>query len=487
MPRQPRGALIPALETNFDGDSPLHRQIYGRIRTAVLTGALPAGAKLPSSRMLASDIGVSRNTIEEAYGHLETEGFLVRRTGSGSFVSDTLLHARRVRGGMSSPTGRRAVSSRGKTMGAQRACIEPLTARPFVGIPAVEAFPLETWHRLIAKRARELTHENLLYGHPAGHPDLRQAIATYLCAARGVHCDANQVLVLSSSQQGLDLAARVLIDPGDDVWMEEPGYHGARAALQACGARTVPVNVDEHGLDVEEGKRIAPTARLAYVTPSHHYPLGITMSLERRLALLEWARRSGSWILEDDYDSEYRYCGRPLSSIQGLDTSERVIYIGTFTKVMFPSLRLAYIVVPRDLMETFVNARTQIDGHAAPFFQSVLADFMNEGHFGTHVRRMRSLYSARRDVFIEAAQRELGDMMTMGPTDGGLHAMGFLRFGNDRDAAARAGARDIHVQPLSRFYAGGHPRSGLVMGYAGLSPAVIRSALRTLGRAIRSA
>lgn len=484
MSRQPRGALIPSLETTLDGDLPLHRQIYGRIRSAVLTGALPAGAKLPSSRVLADDIGVSRNTIEEAYGHLETEGFLVRRTGSGSFVSDTLLHARRTRAG-SLPSGRRSVSARGKSMGAQRNCIEPMTVRPFVGVPAVEAFPLETWHRLIARRARELAPENLLYGQPAGHPDLREAIATYLCAARGVRCDANQVIVLSSSQQGLDLAARVLIDTGDEVWMEEPGYHGARAALHACGARTVPVRVDENGLDVDEGKRIAPTARLAYVTPSHHYPLGITMSLERRLALLEWARRAGAWILEDDYDSEYRYCGRPLSSIQGLDTSERVIYIGTFTKVMFPSLRIAYIVVPHDLVDTFVNARTQIDGHNAPFFQTVLADFMNEGHFGTHVRRMRSLYMARRDVFVEAAERELGDIVTLGPTDGGLHATGFLRVGNDRDVAASAGARDIHVQPLSRFYAGAHPRMGLVMGYAGLSPNMIREGLRTMGKAIR--
>ena len=481
--KQPAGALLPNLEGPFEAGAPLHLQIYRRIRGAVLGGVLPLGSRLPSTRTLAADLGVSRNTAEEAFSQLEAEGYLVRRVGDGSYVAlpDSPARPAPPRTGRGSAPGGRALSRRGQTIAAASACVEPTVPRPFAaGLPALDAFPFEVWSRLLTRRLRRSGRELLGYGDPAGYGPLREAIVSYLGTARGVTCSPRQVIVLTSSQQALDLAARLLVDPGDEVWMEEPGYLGARSALTAAGARIVPVPVDENGLDVARGEALAPGARLAYVTPSHQYPIGVTLSLERRLALLAWAERAGSWIVEDDYDSEFRYTGRPLAAIQGLDSGGRVLYVGTFTKALFPGLRLAYLVAPEDLVDAFVHARTLMDGHTPTLLQAVLADFLSEGHFGAHVRRMRALYHERRDALLEASE-ELGGRAVLGPVEAGFHATLHLPEGTDDRAVARcAAAQGIEVQPLSSFHVGNVVKPGLVLGFAGLSPEAIRKGMKTL-------
>lgn len=476
MPRTKReGVLLDDLEGTREDGAPRYRVVYERFRDAILSGALKAGTALPSTRTIAAETSVSRKTAEEAYAQLESEGYVVRRAGSGSFVAEVTLpsRARPVR-----PSGRRTLSARGRASVAAMSCVEPAEVRAFAaGLPALEAFPFEIWQRLIARHARRLDAASLVYGDPAGALALREAIAAYLTGSRGVRCDASQVIVVSSSQQGIDLVARLFLDPGDAAWLEDPGYYGARAALTSAGARIVPVPVDGDGLDVARGEQLAPEARLAYVTPSNQYPLGSTMSLERRLALLEWARRTSAWIIEDDYDSEFRYDGRPVASIQGLDRAGRVFYIGTFTKTLYPSLRLGYVVAPPDLVERLVVARTQIDGHPSTFMQRVVADFMSEGHFGAHVRRMRALYHARRDVFVDAVDRQLG--LPIANADAGMRATVFLRR-NDEEVSLRAAQAGLVAPALSRYFVGEGKRNGLVLGYAGLEPAAIRKAVAKL-------
>jgi GntR family transcriptional regulator/MocR family aminotransferase len=470
-----RGPLLDAISSSNDG-LPRYQTIYRSLRASILGGTLKAGTRLPSTRTFAADLHVSRKTAEEAYAQLEREGFVERRTGSGTYVADVPAPARKVRVRLE---GDRRMAIRSRAAMDAVSCVEPQVVRPFAaGLPALDAFPVDLWRRLVALHARRLDANEMIYGDPAGYAPLREAVASYLVASRGVNCDASQVIIVNSSQQALDLAARMLLDPGDEAWIEDPGYYGARAAFLSAGARVVPVPVDAEGLDVAAGVALAPRARVAYVTPSNQYPLGTTMSLERRLALLEWTRRANAWIVEDDYDGEFRYDGRPLAAIQGLDTTGRVLYAGTFTKSLYPSLRLAYLVVPPDLVDPFVRARTQLDGHPATFMQAVVADFLAGGHFGAHVRRMRALYHSRRDILLAALRRLRVDVAG---SDAGLRLSVFIH-GSDRRASERAARAGLDVPPLSRLYCGASPRNGLVLGYAALSPSAIRAGVLTLQR-----
>jgi GntR family transcriptional regulator/MocR family aminotransferase len=327
----------------------------------------------------------------------------------------------------------------------------------------------------------------LSYGDPAGYGPLRAVIAEYLIAARGVRCRPEQVIVVAGSQQGLDLAARVLLDAGDKAWVEDPGYIGARGALTSAGADLVPVPVDQEGLEVVAGIARCPTARLVYITPSHQYPLGVTMSLPRRLALLEWAQRAGAWVLEDDYDGEYRYTGRPLPALQGLDTENRTVYLGTLSKTLFPALRLGYLVVPLDLVDTFVAAKALTDRHAPSVEQAVLADFITEGHFARHVRRTRMLYAARQAALVDAAQRNLAGLLEIGPAEAGMHLVGYLPRGvDDQDASRRAAAYQVDAPALTAFALTPQRRGGLLLGYAAVSQAEIYAGVRRLAAALRA-
>ncbi len=483
--------LVPVAERGSLG-TPLRAQIYRDLRGAILDGRLRPGERLPSTRMLSAETSVSRNTAEGAYEQLVAEGYLTRRIGSGTFVASCLpgrplgAPARAVPVRAAAPP--RGLSSRGRALARYLACNDPLSIRAFgAGLPAFDEFPAELWRRLTARRLRASGAELLGYGDPAGYLPLREAIARYVSESRGVRCRAEDVIVLTSSLQAIGLAAGMLLERGDPVWIENPFFPGALSALEAAGARLHAVPVDAEGIRVDEGERAARDARLAYVTPSHQYPTGMTMSLERRLALLDWARRANAWILEDDYDSEFRYEGRPIAAIQGLDRAGRVLYLGTFTKSLFPSIRVAYLVVPPSFASPFVHARRQLDGHTSTVPQAVIADFMNEGHFAAHLRRMRGIYRSRRDAIVEALDRELRGRVRVGPADGGFQiVLGLDPDEDDRAAARRIAAAGIDVTPLSRYTLGkGEP--GLVLGYSALSPEAIRAGVHGLAKALRAA
>ena len=496
------GAVDVAVMVPLDRSSgaALHRQLYEGLREGILAGRFPAGARLPSTRGLAAELGVARNTVTSAFTQLLAEGYLEGRVGSGTYVAgalpDEMLRARRGARGAglpheeeSVPSGRR-LSRRGELLAGTRTVTlrdvgRPRAFRPCV--PALEEFPRKEWRQISARRWRRPPGGLLGYGDPAGYWPLREAIAGYLGAARAARCSPEQVVVVSGSQQALDLAARVLLDPGDAVWVEDPGYAGARAALVGAGARLVPVPVDGDGLDVSAGTEREAGARLAYVTPSHQYPLGPTMGLGRRLELLRWASRAGAWIVEDDYDGEYRYSGRPLEALQGLDDEGRVVYVGTFSKVLFPALRLGYLVVPPDLVDAFVAARELSDRHSPVMDQAVLADFILEGHFARHVRRMRTLYAARQEALVEASGRALDGLIDVAPAEAGMHLVGFLPQGsNDREASQKAAAHGVEAPPISAYALRGSPyhepvhRPGLLLGYAALTEAEILRGVRRL-------
>ncbi|HKW95424.1 MAG TPA: PLP-dependent aminotransferase family protein, partial [Methylomirabilota bacterium] len=408
--------------------SGLQRQIRASIQRAILDGVVTPGTRLPSSRALADDLGVSRTTTLLAVQQLQAEGYLTGRRGAGTFVAeelpDDLLRQRIIRAGrrLRHPTlSRRGVALVAAPQGAHRLDGPPRAFR--IGTPAVDLFPVALWWRLASARLRSITPTQLDYGEPAGLRALREAIADHVQTARGTRCGPEQIVIVAGAQQGLELISRILLDPGDRVWMEEPGYPGARSALVGAGARIVPVRVDAEGLDVEMGARRAGDARLAYVTPSHQYPLGVPMSLPRRLALLQWASRARAWIVEDDYDSEFRYGARPIPCLHGLDVDGRVIYVGSFSKTLFPALRLGFLIVPADLVDGLVAARAVADQHPPVLDQAILADFIVRGHFARHLRRMRMAYRERLQALTAASERFCGGALRVRPTRTGLHAI----------------------------------------------------------------
>jgi GntR family transcriptional regulator/MocR family aminotransferase len=461
--------------TMFDADAnaarSLRERICATIRAAIRSGALRNGERLPATRTLAADLEVSRITAEAAYRQLESEGYVRRRVGDGTFVEID------VKATISGTPTRKAPadwSRRGEQI-LPGVHVDPSTALAFsAGFPDLAAFPIDTWKRLTARRIRRDGASILGYGDPAGEPALRAAIARYLGQSRGVRCDADQVIVLTSSQLALHLVATMLTDPGDVVWMEEPGYRGARAALSALGVQLRPTRVDRDGLVAPSG---AP--RLIYTTPSHQYPTGVTLSLPRRLALVDAARRSGAYIIEDDYDSEFQYDARPVPAMQGLDEASRVLYVGTFSKVLFPALRLAYLVVPQPLVRGFIAARTTHDGHPARLSQLVTADFIEEGHFAAHLRRMRRLYHHRRDLLLAELARQVPWCRPLG-TAAGLQLTVTLPRGREASltrAAARAG---VVTQRLADLCVSRPRADGWLLGFAALSDEAIVDGVRRL-------
>jgi GntR family transcriptional regulator/MocR family aminotransferase len=489
--------LVPLSVFNIDPTSsiPTYRQLYTSLRNAILNGQLAPGTQLPSTRALALELGFARGTILNAYEQLFAEGYVESEMGGGTYVArelpDELLKAPVIQAPtLLQDTPGRSLSLRGIAM-ASTAYASPYDLSPVhvfrPGLAALEAFPLKIWSQITTKHARQRSYDLLNYGDPAGYKPLRQAIAGYLGSVRAVKCDPEQVIIVAGSQQALDLAARVLLDPGDDVLIEDPCYPGARGALLGAGAQLIPVPVDKEGMDIIAGMTRSSIARMAYVTPSHQYPLGVTMSLARRLALLEWARRAKAWVLEDDYDSEFRYKGRPLAALQGLDTSGRVIYIGTFSKVLFPALRLGYMVVPPDLVDGFVAARTMIDLHPPTLGQVILTDFLNEGHFGRHIRRMRELYAGRQAALVSAAARELTGVLDVRSNEAGMYLIGWLLHGRDDQRASQVAATyGIEAPPLSAFRIEPGNTQGLLLGYTAFSENEIRIGVRHLAEALQA-
>jgi GntR family transcriptional regulator/MocR family aminotransferase len=475
------------------GREALQQQIYAGVRRAILDGAIAPGTRLPSSRAVAEDLGVSRTTAVLALEQLLAEGYLATRRGSGTFVAEDLPDdlpqgrvARPARRPRHPPLSRRGAALAATPTGGQRLGGPP---RPFrIGTPGVDLFPVRLWAQLVTRRVRSVTSAQLDYGEPAGTRALREAIAAHVQTARGTRCEADQVVVVAGAQQGLDLACRLLLDPGDRAWMEDPGYPGARSALVGAGARILPVRVDAEGLDVEAGVRGGGDGRLVYVTPSHQYPLGVPMSLPRRLALLKWASHARAWVIEDDYDSEFRYGARPIPCLHGLDVDGRVIYVGSFSKTLFPALRLGFVIVPPDLQDRLVAARAAADQHPPALDQAVLTDFIVEGHFARHLRRMRTHYRARLAAVDAAAKRFCQGALQLRPVQTGLHVVADLE---DADAAAvtrGAAARGVEVAPLSAYYA--RPErapNGLVLGFAAARPEAAGRAMERVAAAIEAA
>lgn len=495
MPAPPLPLGTIALDTG--AASPLYRQLYDALREAILEGRLLPGARLPSSRLLASELGVGRNTVLAAYDQLTAEGYLEGQVGAGTVVAATLPDSllqldRQARSAKPKPanTNSRQLSKRGQALSATRR-LTPGYARgvgkPFQhGLPAIDEFPAMLWSRLLARHSRDTRAPLFGYETGIGVEALREAIAAYAGAARGVTCTKDQVIVTVGAQAALDLAARMLLDPGDPVWVEDPGYLGARGALSGAGAELVPVPVDEEGLDVAQGIARHAAPRLVYVTPSHQFPLGATLSLPRRLALLDHARQCGAWILEDDYDSEYRYQGRPIASLQGLDRADTVIYMGTFAKTLFPAIKIGYLIVPETLVDAF-GAAIRITGHVPPSTtQAALADFIAEGHYGAHVRRMRAIYAERRACLLAEIEGCLAPWLRPAPGEGGLQLSAWLPEGaDDRAIAASATKAGLHVSPLSLYrLEEGSP--GLYMGYASVPEPALKRGASELAEVLRA-
>jgi GntR family transcriptional regulator/MocR family aminotransferase len=511
--------IVPVIPIDREAAAPLHRQVYAGFREAILRGDLAAGQQVPSSRALAAELEISRFPVLDAYSQLLAEGFFESRVGAGTFVSASLPRAAgQPKKSLDEPPSSRHTSHRS-------ALFPPYDPNPWrfgwgafgVHQPALDQFPFDLWSKLLSRHSRALQIPSPNIRGPLGLLPFREAVCSYLRTARAVRCDPGQVMVVSGSQQALDITTRVLLDPGDEAWVEEPGYPLVRSLLLGSGCRPVPVPVDDEGLNVSAGTRMAPNARVAFVTPSHHYALGVTMSASRRFQLLEWSRRASAWIVEDDYDSEYRYDSMPIPSLQGLDTSDRVIYIGTFSKVFRPSLRLGYIVIPADLVDRFASVRFSMDIFPAFLFQEALTDFMRDGHFARHIRRMRSLYKARRAALVESLHAEFGDFLTIHGSEAGMHltvtvpesfragegsahcrgGINVSAHGGFSDSArggfsdsARGGFSDVEIAtraakeklwlwPLSQCYAA-KPRQGFLLGFSNTPEDQMPAAVRRL-------
>lgn len=466
---------------------PAYARIGERIRAAIASGALAQNARLPSSRTLAHDLGVARNTVDEALSQLVAEGLIVRRRGAGSFISDQATRAApqpasagsKVKGKVSAPR----ISKRATALLRYPGHYQPIAGIPFTpSLPPSEFFPRKVWKRLLSREAAKGGTQYWEFGASNGLPELREAIAAHATAMRGVRASADQVIVTTSTQQAVELAAKVLADPGDCCWVETPGYQPVQHVLRATGLDVVQVPVDGQGLDVESGCNLRRHARLAYVTPSHQYPMGYEMSPARRSALLNWAEEQDAHIIEDDYDGDYRYEGRPLTSLQDMNC-DRVVYLGSFNKILFPGLRIAYAIVPEALVGCFVDAKHAADGHTALLSQGVLASFIREGHLAQHLRTTRTLYNERRLAFLEEA-KVLQAWLDFAPAIAGMHVTGLFRDSSldDRAVAAECLKRGVRVDPLSKY--GAVNRGGLVFGYAGASRDAARECLKAVRQSV---
>jgi GntR family transcriptional regulator / MocR family aminotransferase len=488
------GALLTILAGTAEPSSTLAVHLQDMIRRLIVDGIVVENERLPSTRALAKDIGISRDTVEAAYQQLDAEGYITRRTGSGTFVAKLerisdprgLERHRAVDKPANIHSAARLLGTRGTDISLAGGVIDQTDVHPFVAaIPDVETFPIDTWRRLTSHVVRKAGRRLLMYGDAQGYEPLREETWRYLATHRGVQCEPNQIMILTSSQQALSLIGTVLVDPGDIIAVENPGYHGAKLAFLAAGIFLKPVAVDADGMIVSDIEDARGPVHAVYVTPSHQYPTGVTLDLSRRLALLDWAQRTGGWIIEDDYDSEYRYDGRPLASMQGLDRAGRVLYVGTFNKMLFPSLRLAYLVLPKQLVKPFVAARTLLDGQSPIIAQAVLREFIKEGHFAAHIRRVRQLYHARRDSFVVAAAKHLSPYVEASTPAGGLSIACYLKNGlGEGRTVAIAKSVGIELPTLRRLYLGGQGRQGWLLGFAALSPDVAARALQKLSQVL---
>lgn len=492
--KSPAGLLFAGIELDRDSSTPLYRQLYLQIRKQILTGRLQGGIRLPSTRTLSQELQLSRITLLNAFDQLIAEGFLVSRTGAGTYVSDEW---QRSAGAEPPAAAAPKLSDLSRTMLSLRSdhfrgvsyahCGDraPISFLPSHG--AFEAFPQALWKRLLNRHGQKPSKAMLGYGELQGLQTLRQAIAEYVFDARGIDCNVEQVVIVSGAQQAFNLLAMLLLNPDEPVWMEDPGHIAARIAFQAHGCRVVPVPIDDQGLDVQHAIGECPEARLVFTTPSRQHPLGMTLSHNRRLELIDWAAASGSWIIEDDCDSELRYRGRQLPALYAMDRGDRVIYVGTFSKVLFPSLRLGYVILPPALVEPFCTLRAVLDRSPPTLLQAVTADFMSEGHFIGHIRRMRTLYQARQQCLLEVLQRRLGGFLQVAPVEAGMHLIAWLPPQLDDQALARQLAgHGVHTYALSDYCLTRYLPPALLLGFAGTPQDQAEAKVEALVQALRA-
>ncbi|WP_261844355.1 MocR-like pyridoxine biosynthesis transcription factor PdxR [Aliamphritea ceti] len=464
----PSELFLPFLSSE---SGPQYRALFRGFQQAILTGQLDAGSKLPASRPLGKSLGVSRNTVKAAYELLQAEGYIETRHGAGSFVSAAVPDQISKK----APDEAQQQIAQPKLSEVSNRISEAFAERPLLGgglllpaTPCVKSFPWLKWQRHATAAGRKIKFEGSV--SRSGYLGLRRQIADYLNVVRGVKASAEQVLICSGSQQAIYLAALLLLDKGDDILVEEPGYYGVDGALAAVGANKVAVPTDEEGFQLDAALQRSDKARLALLTPSRNYPMGYTLSLSRRLALLNWAREQDGWIIEDDYDSEFRFDGPPLTSLQGLSGGERVLYMGTFSRILHPSIRLGYLVLPDALVEPFSHARAFIDGGLSLLPQIALADFMASGDFSSHVRRMRKLYQQRREILNTLVEQRFSELLLRVESDGGMHSTFLFTDAvtvTDRELAVAAQAKGLGLRPLSDFYNGSSGPQGVVIGFAG--------------------
>ncbi|MDY4386627.1 MocR-like pyridoxine biosynthesis transcription factor PdxR [Pectobacterium aroidearum] len=464
------------LKPSREHDAPLYLQLYRRYRDAITAGKLHPGDRVPSVRSLASELNLARGTVEMAYQMLASEGYFMTRGPAGTIVSPRLENL-----GESGhiATSLSQIPTRPQTEAEQ--------VQPFqLGLPALDAFPRKSWARLAGHNLRTLDTAAMIYPDPAGYEPLRRAIATYLGISRGITCTYEQVFITAGYRGALELVCRTLLQPGDSGWFEDPGYLFARQFLERAGMHLEPVPVDEEGLNVDMGQQRAAEARFAVVTPTHQSPMGVALSLPRRLQLLEWASHRRSWIIEDDYDSEFRYHGRPLPALKSLDRDGRVLYTGTFSKVLFPGLRLAYLVVPEPQIERFKDTANHFCCPGSILPQATVAAFMEQGHFARHLRRMRSLYAIRRGYLVDELLQTLGSHLIVQPQAGGIHVLAKLAArGNDQSLAAAAQSHGLAIQALNDWRMSRSSHGGLLMGFTNVTePAMAKALVHRLAVAI---
>lgn len=467
------------LKFDLDGAStlPIYRQIYRSISQAILQGRLTSGTRLPSARSLAAQLSVARGTVESAYHLLAGEGYIVARGAAGTRVSTDLKRSL-LRPESLGPGSLPRQSSERPVAPAEPALFQ-------LGLPALDSFPHSLWSRLLARQAREARPADLAYPHPAGLAALRVQIARYLAVARGIACTPDEILITAGYQGALGMIAHRLLRPGDPVWVEDPGYPATRDAMRLAGAEVVGVAVDQNGLRLNPALRRHLSPKLVIVTPTHHFPTGVTLSLARRMALLEWAAETGGWIVEDDYDSEYRYSGKPLPALKSLDRQDRVLYAGTFSKVLSPSLRVGYLVVPRTLSADFRKTAELLQPPPSVPVQATIAAFLGHGHLGRHIRRMRQLYAERRAALTQALRQELGSRLSLEVQPGGMHLLGHLPPGT-YDVALVQRLRPLGLQPLALSLCGVEaPASpGLLLGFTNVDLAQAPQAAKRLSEAL---
>ncbi len=452
--------------------------LYQELRRAILERRLPPGARLPATRDFAVQYGISRGTVVTAFEQLQAEGFLIGKVGAGTRINERLSQD---------------ILKREATQPRARKLPRPIqglsTSRPALPFrpyePALTEFPIEIWARVAGRRLRQASSSLLAGGDPRGYAPLREAIAAYVGSSRGVNCAAESVVVVSGVQQGLDLIARLLIKPGEAVWVEDPGYFGAIAAFRQAGARIIPVPVDQAGLSVSQGEKLCKLAKAAYVTPAHQFPLGMAMPVERRMSILTWAREAGAFLVEDDYDSEYRFDSRPIPALQGLDKAGSVIFVGSFNKVLFPSLRVGYLIAPPSLLDPLLALRLNIDFHPPSLDHAILCDFITEGHLARHIRRMRDLYAERLATLRHEARKYLSGLLDLSPIQAGLNTAGFLRNRmSSRQAEALAANHGIEALGLHRFALKRTDVKGLLLGFAAFDERQIRRGIVALAGAL---